>query len=385
MSIQRDDLRGTWAIDRESDWPSTRRDAHSQHALEMGLDSAASVRDRKIPLFNRGSGMPLGGGTFMGVEFLEDMRALGGQDVAFVGVPLDTGTTYRAGTRFGPLGMRSISSLCSGYNPSMGVDLVESLRMVDVGDVSVIPANIEKSFDQIDLAVHYVHERAVFPVVLGGDHSIGYPDVRGLAPLVDGNVGIIHFDRHSDLSEYNMDERMHGTPFFHATNIQNAPPENLVQIGIGGWVGSRDGLRIARERRASVITLEDVDQYGIDRVAEYALEIAWKNAKCVWLSFDIDSVDPAFAPGTGTPEPGGFLPREVLRLIKLITREGLAGMEVVEVSPPYDVADITSLLGSRVIMDVLAGLVTAGKLGHLPAHDETTSNDGGAQVPDTQT
>ena len=105
----------------------------------------------------------------------------------------------------------------------MGVDLSESLDIVDVGDVSVIPANIEKSFDQIDKAVAYIHERAVFPVILGGDHSIGYPDIRGLAPYVDGNIGIIHFDRHADMSEYNMDERMHGTPFFHATNIPNAP------------------------------------------------------------------------------------------------------------------------------------------------------------------
>ena len=310
----------------------------------------------------------------MGARYLEDMRELGGQDVAFVGVPLDTGCTYRAGTRFGPEGMRRISLLGSGYNPSMGVDLVESLNLVDVGDVRVIPANIEKSFDQIDLAVGYVHQRAVFPIVLGGDHSIGYPDVRGLAPHVDGNIGIIHFDRHSDLSEYNWDERMHGTPFFHATNIPNAPATNLVQIGIGGWVGSRDGLKVARERQASVITLEDVDQYGIDRVAEYALEIAWKNAKCVWLSFDIDSVDPAFAPGTGTPEPGGFLPRELLRLIRLVAREGLAGMEVVEVSPPYDVADITSLLGSRAIMNVLGELVLAGKLGRIPSREAEPGN-----------
>lgn len=363
--MDRDDLRGTWATQREAEWPTTRRDEMSRRALELGLDSAESIRDRKIPLFKRRGGSP-DGGTFMGVDYWEDMRNLSGPDVAFVGVPLDTGTTHRAGTRYGPLGMRRASSLCSGYNPAMGVDLFESLEMVDVGDVSVIPANIEKSFDQIDKAVRHIHERAIFPVVLGGDHSIGYPDVRGLAPLVDGNVGIIHFDRHSDLSEFNMDERMHGTPFFHATNIPNAPPTNLVQIGIGGWVGSREGLRVARERRASVITLEDVDRYGIDRVAEFALEIAWKNAKCVWLSFDIDSIDPAFAPGTGTPEPGGFLPRELLRLIKLVAREGLAGMEVVEVSPPYDVADITSLLGGRAIMDVLGELVLAGKLGKLP-------------------
>ncbi len=159
---------------------------------------------------------------------------------------------------------------------------------------------------------------------------------------------------------------MHGTPFFHATNISNAPATNLVQIGIGGWTGSRAGVKVSRERRASVITMTDIDRWGLERVAEMALEIAWKNAKAVFLSFDIDSIDPAFAPGTGTPEAGGLLPREALRMLHIVTREGLAGMELVEVAPQYDVGDITSVLGVRVINDVLGTLINAGKLGRRP-------------------
>ncbi len=378
--MRREDLNGTWAINREQEWPSTNSDEIVQRAREFGLESAASIRDRTIPLFNRGRRNYGNFSRFMGVPFLQDMRELGGQDVAFVGVPLDTGTTYRPGTRFGPDAMRRISSLGSSYNVSMGVDLYESLEMTDVGDVSVIPANIEKSFDQIALAIGYLHERAVFPVVLGGDHSIGYPDIRGIAPYIDGNIGIIHFDRHSDLSEFTWDERMHGSPFFHATNIENAPATNLVQVGIGGWTGSREGLRNARERQATVVTLEDVDKYGIDKVAEYALEIAWHNAKAVFLSFDIDSVDPAFAPGTGTPEPGGFLPRELLRLLRIVAREGLAGMEVVEVSPPYDVSDITALLGARAVMEVLGTLVVSGKLGTIPTKTEQAPAEASASA-----
>jgi agmatinase len=273
-----------------------------------------------------------------------------------VGVPLDTGTTFRSGTRFGPMAMRQISAVNKGYSFELGLDLSESLEIVDVGDVSVIPANIEKSFDQIDKAVAYIHEREVFPVILGGDHSIGYPDIRGLAPYVDGNIGIIHFDRHADMSEYNMDERMHGTPFFHATNIENAPPSNLVQIGIGGWNNSRPSVRNAHDKGATSIALTDIDRWGLERIAEM-------NAKAVFLSFDIDSMDPAFAPGTGTPEAGGLLPREAFRLLHQVAREGLAGMEVVEVSPPYDVADVTSLLGVRVILETLGTLVLNGKLG----------------------
>jgi agmatinase len=331
----------------------------------FGLEAAETIRDRKLTLFNRGRRMPAG--TFAGVDFVEDLRELDSQDVCIIGAPYDGGATNRPGTRFGPQAMRRISSATgSQYNPGLGVDLSESLRMVDAGDVLVIPSNLEKTFDQIALAVSYVVEREIFPVVLGGDHAIGYPDVRGLAPFIDGNIGIIHFDRHSDISENSLDERMHGSPFFHATNIPNAPPSNLVQIGIGGWAGSRDGLKVAREREATVITVDDIDRYGVDRIIEYALEIVWRNAKAVWISFDIDVVDPAFAPGTGTPVAGGVLPREILRMIRGIAREGLVGMEVVEVSPPYDQSDVTALLGAQSILECLGALVAAGKLGKQP-------------------
>ncbi len=361
--MDRDLLHGTRMLNREAELPSEKSKERKEQELAYGLPSAESVRDRTIPLFNRGRWRFSNSGTYMSSPYFEDMRELGGQDVAVLGVPLDTGTTFRSGTRWGPAAMRSVSSLGSGYNYEMGVDLIESLDLVDAGDVSVIPANIEKSFDQIDKAVAYIHERGVFPVILGGDHSIGYPDVRGLSPYIDGNIGIIHFDRHTDMSEFNLDERMHGTPFFHATNIPNAPATNLVQIGIGGWTGSRPGVKVARERGATSITITDIERYGLERIAEMALEIAWKDAKAVFLSFDIDSVDPAYAPGTGTPEAGGLTPREALRILHIVTREGLAGMELVEVSPPYDAGEITSVLGVRVINDVLGTLVLAGKLG----------------------
>lgn len=370
-SLSRDQLHGTEMLEAEAAIPTRRKQERVERALTYGLESAESIRDRTIPLFARaGASRFSNSGTYLSTPFLEDMRRLGGQDVAVLGVPLDCGTTFRSGTRWGPQAMRTVSALGSGYNFEMGVDLLESLEIVDVGDVSVIPANIEKSFDQIDKAVAFIHEREVFPVILGGDHSIGYPDIRGLAPFVDGNIGIIHFDRHTDMSEFNLDERMHGTPFFHATNIRNAPPSNLVQIGIGGWTGSRPGVRVARDRRATSITITDIERFGLERIAEIALEIAWKGAKAVFLSFDIDSIDPAFAPGTGTPEAGGLLPREALHLLHMVTREGLAGMEVVEVSPPYDVGDVTSVLGARVINDVLGTLVRAGKLGRPAVEDE---------------
>lgn len=364
--MKRENLNGVQMSEAGAALPEKHAKEQLAYALECGLPSAPSVTDRSLPLFNRSPRTWSHGAPYMNVPFQQDMRELGSADVAFIGAPMDTGTTFRPGTRFGPQQIRRMSALPSGYNLEMGVDLFESLDMVDVGDINVIPADIEKSFDQIEKAVSYIHEREIFPVLMGGDHSVGYPDILALSHFVDGNVGIIHFDRHSDMGEYNYDERMHGTPFYHANNIPNVPGANLVQIGIGGWLGRRGGAQVTHDRQSTVITLSDVDRYGIERTCELALELAWKDAKAVFLSFDIDSIDPAFAPGTGTPEAGGLLPREALAMLRILCREGLAGMELVEVSPPYDVADTTSILAVRIINDVLGILVSEGKLGKLP-------------------
>ena len=234
-----------------------------------------------------------------------------------------SGTTYRPGARFGPQGIRRSTNLFGTYCYELGVDLREQLNMVDIGDVFTIPGNLEKSFDQISQAMAHVYQRGVFPVILGGDHSIGYPTIRGMAPYVDGNIGIIHFDRHVDTQETDLDERMHTTPWFHATNLKNAPTTNLVQIGIGGWQSPRAGVKVGRERGTTIMTVGDVERVGIEKIAETALEIAWKDAKAVYLSFDIDVIDAGFVPGTGWPEPGGLLPREALNLIRMISAPGL--------------------------------------------------------------
>jgi agmatinase len=281
--------------------------------------------------------------------------------------------------------VRQISALYDGYSVDGAVDIYEELDLCDAGDIFVIPGNIEKTFDQVTKAVSYIYTSGVFPILMGGDHSLGYPNVRGIAPHIDGNVGIIHIDRHIDMQEMDMDERMHTTPWFwtsngydeggvggthhnhshmHDVGLANCPPKNLVQMGIGGWYGSRPGSQVARERGTSVMTMTDIEELGIAKAAEMALELAWKDAKAVYLSFDIDAIDPGFAPGTGSPEPGGFNPREALELVRLIAREGLCGMEVVEVSPPYDVNENTSQLACRVVLDVLGTLITEEKLGH---------------------
>jgi agmatinase len=356
---------GAWAQEAEALLPATRLQEEVERGLGLGLEAAASIRDRTISTFVRGELPHFAGetGTFLKCPFLEDVHQVGDAEVAILGAPLDAGTTYRPGTRFGPQGIRRATNLFGTYSYELGVDLREQLNVVDVGDVFTIPANIEKSFDQISRAMSHVVEGGAFPVVLGGDHSIGYPTVRGLAPWVEGNVGIIHFDRHVDTQETDLDERMHTTPWFHATNIGNAPAVNLVQIGIGGWQAPRAGVKVGRGRGTTVVTVGDVERVGIEKVAEAALEVAWQGARAVYLSFDVDVIDAGFVPGTGWPEPGGLLPREALKLVRLVSEPGLAGLEVVECSPPYDHAEQTSLIAGRVVLDCLATQVRTGVLG----------------------
>lgn len=362
-SFDRDVLQGIGSAEAEAELPTARAEEEIRRSIELGLEAADSIGDRTISCFSRGE-LPHWAGinTFLKLPYLENVHEVGDYDAAIIGVPFDIGTTYRPGTRFGPQAIRRISALYTTYNYELGVDLREQLKMCDLGDVFTI-ANIEKSFDQITKAVSHVMGKGTMPVMLGGDHAIGYPCLRGVAENIDGKVGIIHLDRHADTQEKDMDERMHTTPWFHATNIPNAPAANLVQVGIGGWQVPRAGVQVARERGTTILTVNDVDDMGIERAAEIALEVAWKGAKAVYLSFDIDSVDAGFVPGTGWPEPGGFLPREALKLLHLVAKEGVCAMEVVEVSPPYDVSDTTALLAMRAIVDVLATMVKYGRIG----------------------
>lgn len=376
------ELRGNRNLRRLARIPQTKQQQEIERGLQLGLEAAPSIQDRTISCFSRGHQPAFAGiNTFMKAPYCEDVRDVSKFEAAFVGVPFDMGTTYRPGTRFGPQAVRRISALYDSYSIDGAVDLQEELDLCDIGDVFVIPSNIEKTFDQVTKAISHIYTSGVFPLICGGDHSLGFPNIRGIAPHIDGNVGIIHIDRHLDIQEKDMDERMHTTPWYwtthepdqhthgshahmHDVGLPNCHPRNLVQMAIGGWYGSRPGAMVARRRGTSVMTITDITELGVKKAAEMALELAWEGCKAVYLSFDIDSVDAGFVPGTGSPEPGGLLPREALEILRLVAREGLCGMEVVEISPPYDVSDMTAQLGCRAMLDVLGTLVVEGKLGH---------------------
>ncbi|AFZ52034.1 agmatinase [Dactylococcopsis salina] len=353
------------ALDKESQLPFTGWQQEVDQGLNKGLEAADSIRDRSISTFSRGE-LPhyAGINTFLKAPYLEDVKQVGNYDVAIVGVPHDSGTTYRPGTRFGPQGIRKISALYTPYNFELGVDLREQITLCDVGDIFTIPGNNEKSFDQISKGIAHIFKSGALPIILGGDHSIGFPTVRGVCRhLGEKKVGIIHFDRHVDTQESDLDERMHTCPWFHATNIKNAPAKNLVQLGIGGWQVPRQGVKVCRERATNILTVTDITEMGLDAAVNFALERALDGTDCVYISFDIDCIDAGFVPGTGWPEPGGLLPREALYLLgKIVQSVPVCGLEVVEVSPPYDVSDMTALMATRVICDAMAHLVLSEQL-----------------------
>ena len=198
---------GARALEKEAALPLTGWQQEVDQGLRYGLEAASSIVDRRISTFSRGE-LPhyAGINTFMKAPYLEDVNRVGEFDVAVVGVPHDSGTTYRPGTRFGPQGIRRISALYTPYNYEMGVDLREQITLCDVGDIFTIPANNEKSFDQISKGIAHVFASGAFPIILGGDHSIGFPTVRGVCRhLGDKKMGIIHFDRHVDTQETDLD------------------------------------------------------------------------------------------------------------------------------------------------------------------------------------
>jgi agmatinase len=361
-------VEGAWAQRAEADLPTRRLAEDIERNLALGLEATPSINDRSITTYVRGELAHFAGetGTFLKCPFMDDVHQVHDAEVAIIGAPLDTGTTYRPGTRFGPQGIRRATNLFGTYSYEYGVDLREKLNLVDRGDIFTIPANLEKSFDQISRGMSHVVQHGAFPVVLGGDHSIGYPTVRGLTPWVDGNVGIIHFDRHVDTQDHDLDERMHTTPWFHATNIPNAPPTNLVQIGIGGWQAPRACVKVGRERGTTIVTIGDVESIGVEKVAKMASSWPGRAPGRSTCRSTLMSSTLASCPARAGPNQAACC-RVKLYDSPTRVRARVGGMEVVECSPPYDHAEQTSILSARVVLDCLAAQIRSAKLGRRAA------------------
>ncbi len=303
--------------------------------------------------------------TFLGVPraSLDDPDSFKDAGAVIIGAPFDGGTTYRAGARFGPLAIRGADYITAiPYRPSLalGVDPLSALGVVDVGDVSMPQGDIVESIKRLEQAVTTIATSGAIPVVLGGDHTIALPDVTGVANQIGhGRVSIIHFDAHADTGE-DMDGALygHGTPMRRLIESGAARGDRFLQIGLRGYWPDPPVLQWMRDQGMRWYEMTEVVERGLDACLTEAFAIATDDCDGVFLSIDVDVVDPGMAPGTGTPEPGGITSRQLLDAVRRCALElPVVGLDVVEVSPPYDgPGGVTAALANRVVLEALSGI-----------------------------
>jgi agmatinase len=293
--------------------------------------------------------------TFSGMPYTEDPADLDGVDAAIIGAPTDDLVSDAPGTRFGPRAIRA-AGCTPGPHLETKVDWSTELKVIDYGDAPVVPSDPERSHAAIEALVHEVAIRGVVPIVLGGDHSIAEPDIRAVA-RVHGPVGLIHFDTHTDTGEEVFGvERSHGTPMFRLVRDGYVAGTRYVQIGLRGYWPGEHEFRWQAEQGITSLFMHDIRVRGIAAIVDEALDVVGDVP--VFLSVDIDVLDPAFAPGTGTPEPGGMTSADLLHAVRLVaTRAALVGMDVVEVIPTrVGSADITAVVADRTVREALTGM-----------------------------
>jgi agmatinase len=288
--------------------------------------------------------------TFMRAPHVTELE---GVDAVVYGIPFDTATSYRTGARFGPEAIRSASALLRPYNPALGVNVVEALSIVDYGDLPVSPGDTERTYAQVEEALAPIVATGAFVAALGGDHSITLAELRALA-REHGPMALVQLDSHGDVWEQYFGQR-----YFHGTTFKRAVEEGLldaassVQAGMRGSLYGAQDLQDARDLGFTVLTTDELRDLGPAAYGE--LVRATVGTKPVFVSFDIDFLDPAFAPGTGTPEVGGFSTAEALAFVRGLRGVQLVGCDVVEVSPPYDGPGmVTALAGATVVYEVLS-------------------------------
>lgn len=301
--------------------------------------------------------------TFLQMPLIEEPEALKAKkvDLAVVGAPLDWATTYRAGARFGPRAIRQANYVAYAgiHHLGLGIMPLATLRLADTGDALCPPGDIAAGHEAIRHKVAGVLGAGCIPLVLGGDHSITLPSATAVADHHGrGKVGIIHFDAHADTAEDNWGVLLgHGTPMRRLIESGAYAGKNFVQIGLRGYWPPPRIIDWMKEQGMRWHLMREIEERGFDTVLGDAIAEALDGPEFVYLSVDIDVLDPAYAPGTGTPEPGGITSAELLRAVRRIAQDmELVGMDVVEVAPAYDSAEITAAVANRVVLEAISGV-----------------------------
>jgi agmatinase len=300
--------------------------------------------------------------SFMKLPWITDpvqLRARGA-DVAVVGAPFDDAVSHRPGARFGPRAIREAQYTSGSINSlQLDVEPFEILDVVDAGDANIIPAWIDRAHALIYRKVLEVAETGAIPIVLGGDHSITWPSATAVAEVRrPGSIGIVHFDAHADTAPDDWGVLSgHGTPMRRLIESGAVKGRNFVQVGLRGYWPPVETFEWMQEHGLRYHFMREIEERGAEAVIAQAIEQALDGPDHIYLSLDIDVIDPGMAPGTGTPEPGGMLTREVLRAIRqIVAATDLVGMDIVEVSPPYDHAETTAMAANRAALEAISAL-----------------------------
>jgi agmatinase len=304
----------------------------------------------------------VGPSTFSNLPWITDPAELERRrvDVAIVGAPFDDMVTHRPGTRFGPRAIREAQNSSGSLN-SLQVDVrpFEELTVVDAGDANIVPARFDRGHAMIFRKVREVAATGAIPIVLGGDHSITWPSASAVAEVRrPGSIGIVHFDAHADTAPDSFGQlAAHGSPMRRLIESGAVLGRNFVQVGLRGYWPPVEVLDWMREHELRWHLMTEIEERGAEAVIDDAIAEALDGPDSIYLSVDIDVVDPGSAPGTGTPEPGGLLPRELLRAIRrIVGKVELAAMDIVEVSPPYDWAESTAMIANRCALEAISAL-----------------------------
>jgi guanidinopropionase len=319
------------------------------------VQTGAMTRNRRLEAYQPLSGMVVprfsGISTFMRLPHVDPKLAPGEIDIGLIGIPFDGATTNRPGTRLGPRQVREASSLMRLVNYGTHVAPYDLCACADLGDVPVNPVDVIDTLQRIEAMMAHLHQGGVTPLSIGGDHLISYPILRALG--AKRPLGMIHVDAHSDTGDtyFGGQKLTHGTPFRRAIEDGVLDPKRTVQIGIRGTMYSTDERDWALDQGIRIIDMEEVAEKGIPYAIAEARRVV--GAAPTYFTFDIDSIDPAFAPGTGTPEIGGFTSREALQLVRGFRHLDLVGADMVEVSPPLDQTGNTALVGASIGFELL--------------------------------
>ena len=289
-------------------------------------------------------------------------------DVAVIGAPFDDAVSHRSGARFGPRAIRQAQYTSGSLNSlQLGVEPFEVLTVIDAGDANVVPAWIDRAHALIYRKVLEVAGTGAIPIVLGGDHSITWPSATAVAEIRrPGSIGIVHFDAHADTANEDWGVLAgHGTPMRRLIESGAVAGKNFVQVGLRGYWPPVAVFKWMKEHGLRYHFMTEIEERGSEAVIKDAIAEALDGPDSIYLSLDIDVIDPGLAPGTGTPEPGGMLTREVLRAVRqIVGAVELAGMDIVEVSPPYDHAETTAMAANRAALEAISALAVKKAAGH---------------------